>query len=281
MADGFGVPPEGWDASVYARHCPAAFVRALRESSVPLDTTMDMPGLPQSATGQTAIFTGLNAARLRGGHLQGFPGPVLREAIRGRNLFKALLEAGKSVTFANAYVRHSLEELSKDRHFSVTSVMVDSTLGTSRGLAELRSGEAVFCDLTRGTISAEYQVPEISPEAAAAHLAALSASYDLTLFEYFLTDRAGHRTPGVALDKVLDEFGRFMAELLRVLPAATALLLCSDHGNVEDPEVVGHTYNPTPLLVKGRAMPAEGELRSLMDIFAFAVETVVGEAVHV
>ena len=280
MADGFGVPPEGWDASVYARHCPAAFVRALRGSSVPLDATLGVPGLPQSATGQTAIFTGLNAARLRGGHLQGFPGPRLREAIRGRNLFKALLEAGKSVTFANAYVRRSLEELAKDRRFSVTSVMIESTLGVVRGLAELRAGEAVFCDLTRRSISAEYQVPEISPETAAAHLAALSASHDLTLFEYFLTDRAGHRNPEAPLDRVLDEFGRFMAELLRMLPSGTALLLCSDHGNVEAPDVVGHTFNPVPLLVVGRPMPAAGELGGLTDIFGFALATVVGEAVH-
>jgi len=46
----------------------------------PTDATLGVAGLPQSATGQTAIFTGVNASALLGRHLWGFPNERLRVA---------------------------------------------------------------------------------------------------------------------------------------------------------------------------------------------------------
>ena len=43
-----------------------------------LDATLGVPGLPQSATGQTTLLTGVNAARHIGHHQVGTPGPSLR-----------------------------------------------------------------------------------------------------------------------------------------------------------------------------------------------------------
>ncbi len=42
-------------------HSPSASV-------VPLNATLGVPGLPQSGTGQTALFTGINAAKFIGKH---------------------------------------------------------------------------------------------------------------------------------------------------------------------------------------------------------------------
>ena len=39
---------------------------------VPVDARLGVPGLPQSATGQTALLTGLNAPRAVGLHVNGF-----------------------------------------------------------------------------------------------------------------------------------------------------------------------------------------------------------------
>ena len=39
---------------------------------------LGIEGLPQSATGQTALFTGINAAQLLGRHLFGFPNQPFR-----------------------------------------------------------------------------------------------------------------------------------------------------------------------------------------------------------
>ena len=43
---------------------------------VPTDATLDVPGYPQSATGQTAIFTGVNAAEIKQGHINVLPTPT-------------------------------------------------------------------------------------------------------------------------------------------------------------------------------------------------------------
>ena len=92
FVDGLGWPPEPLDASMYAdlptvRHL-------LAEHAVALDATLGVPGLPQSATGQTALMTGVNAAREMGRHVEGFPGPTLREIIRTRNLYDQLTALG-------------------------------------------------------------------------------------------------------------------------------------------------------------------------------------------
>src|SRR5262245_56098703 len=43
------------------------------------DARLGVDGLPQSATGQTTILTGVNAARLIGRHLHGYPSPRLKQ----------------------------------------------------------------------------------------------------------------------------------------------------------------------------------------------------------
>jgi len=58
MVDGFGVPEEGWRGSVFERYCVPGFVEIFEEFSIPVDPGMGVPGIPQSATGQTALFTG-------------------------------------------------------------------------------------------------------------------------------------------------------------------------------------------------------------------------------
>ena len=47
-----------------------------------LDACLGVPGLPQSATGQTALFTGLNAPALVGDHVSAHPTAPLRERHR-------------------------------------------------------------------------------------------------------------------------------------------------------------------------------------------------------
>ena len=53
----------------------------LHEHAVPVNVSMEVEGYPQSATGQTALLTGINAAQAIGRHVEGFPGPSLRAII--------------------------------------------------------------------------------------------------------------------------------------------------------------------------------------------------------
>ena len=77
--------------------------RAYRKSLGPLprseaclitDPQFGVEGLPQSATGQTALLTGMNAASSLGQYLQGFPNQLLRQLIQQYSLFWKLEEDG-------------------------------------------------------------------------------------------------------------------------------------------------------------------------------------------
>src|SRR5262245_47915785 len=46
-----------------------------------LDATLGHPGLPQSATGQAAIFTGQDAIAIAGGHVSGYPTRALADLL--------------------------------------------------------------------------------------------------------------------------------------------------------------------------------------------------------
>ena len=68
-----------------------------------LDACLGVAGLPQSATGQTALFTGTNAPALVGEHITAFPTKALREVIAEHSLLKRAADAGARVIFANAH----------------------------------------------------------------------------------------------------------------------------------------------------------------------------------
>src|SRR5580765_1676040 len=51
------------------------------------DATLGVAGRPQSASGQTTILTGINAAAALGSHKQGFPNQALLDIIREHSIF--------------------------------------------------------------------------------------------------------------------------------------------------------------------------------------------------
>jgi hypothetical protein len=274
MVDGFGIPENGWGDSIYSEFCNSRFVKLLSDFSIPVTTGMGVEGIPQSATGQTALFTGFNAAKIMGMHMQGFPGPKLRELICSRNLFSNLLERGKKVAFANAYVQFTLEELDKMRLKSVTTTMVESSIGWVRNMEDLLSGKAVYHDLTRKTIKGKLSIDEISPKQAAADLMNISKEYDLTLFEYFLTDRAGHKPDRNVLGEVLGNLSSFVCELIDVATENTLILITGDHGNCEDITTKRHTKNPVPLFIYNHPLPRTEELMSIEQIYSYIIEDI-------
>ncbi len=68
-----------------------------------VDASLDIPGIPQSATGQASIFTGINASKYRGYHLTALPNSKLVELIEGQSLMKTLKDKCISVSSANLY----------------------------------------------------------------------------------------------------------------------------------------------------------------------------------
>ncbi len=74
-----------------------------KASMAPTDASLGVRGRPQSATGQTALLTGLNAPQLLGEHYGPRPNAQLREMLQGETLFTRALAAGRRVAFVNAY----------------------------------------------------------------------------------------------------------------------------------------------------------------------------------
>ena len=86
----------------------------------PLDATLGVEGLPQSGTGQTALLTGENAARLLGRHQGPFPSPSLRPLLE-RSLYAWARRRGLPVLHANAYHLEYLERATRGRRLLLSA----------------------------------------------------------------------------------------------------------------------------------------------------------------
>ena len=266
--DGVGLRAPAPDNPVNPEVCPT-LCRLIAQHAVPIDACLATPGLPQSATGQATMFTGVNAPVFMGRHCEGFPGPSLRKKIEEDNLFLQLKARGKRVRFADAYLVESADELAARRFKSVTTVMALTAPEVVSTTDDLIDDAAVMQDLTRETIQDRYpEIPMITPEDAAAHLFGIARLNDFTLYEFFQTDVAGHSMDYGRACAVLRTYDRFLAALVRFTRAAgITVLLTADHGNIEEMNERGHTRNPVPFIAIG---PREEELRahvkSLVDV---------------
>ncbi|MFC2036826.1 metalloenzyme, partial [Chloroflexota bacterium] len=109
-----------------------------------------------------------------------------------------------------------------------------------------------------------YDLPLVSAAEAGARLARLAADYDLVLYETFLPDLAGHRRLDAAW--VLARVDDFLGSILSHRAPGTTLVVCSDHGNLEDTTTKAHTTNPVPLLVVGPAAASFREAMAITDV---------------
>ena len=248
--DGVGYAPAGLANPVCPEVCPT--LCRLMADAPRLDACLGVPGLPQSATGQATLYTGVNAAQVMGRHKEGFPGPTLCRLIQQDNLFLEARRRGLRVCFADAYFADAPEELAARRFKSVTTIMSLTAPETLRFQKDMLAGRAVVHDLTRQALVAKgYTGPLISPETAGEQLLGVAAENDLTLFEYFQTDIVGHSQDRARAEATLRALDAFLRVLAEGVPEDMLLVVTSDHGNIEDLGTRGHTYNPVPLIVRG------------------------------
>jgi Metalloenzyme superfamily len=233
-----------------------------------VDATFGVPGRPQSATNQTAILTGLPAPRMIGKHLLGFPNPPLLEILRAHSLVKRLVEAGNSATFANAYPAAYLDALGlRRRASSAPEVTIPeklkrrlrpsaSTAAMAAGDVPLRTiqdavaGQALTNDIDgeRARRRGFAAVPSRTPEEAAGILWSIASSAEFTMFEHFLADEAGHARDMPGALRTLDTFDRFARAVIASRPPDAHVIVCSDHGNVEDLSTRSHTLGRVAVL---------------------------------
>jgi hypothetical protein len=239
---------------------PGRDMNGLPATSLPLDATLGVEGLPQSGTGQTALFTGVNASQKLGRHFGPYPHSTLRPIIRETNLLKRLRESGKRVHFANAFPQRFFDHVAaRPNRITVTTLAClssDIPLMRAEDLIEQR---AISADITNaGWHDLGYpQMPVVAPEEAGKRLAQLSVHYDFTLFEYWKTDHAGHSMSMNSAIEVLVILDKFLDGVLSGIEAKEVLLMItSDHGNIENIATKVHTRNPVPLILYGDARQA-------------------------
>ena len=260
FVDGVGMRPPAVDNPVNPEVCPT-LCRLIARHSVPIDACLGVDGLPQSATGQSTMFTGVNTPKFMGRHCEGFPGPSLRQLIEKDNLFLQLKQRNLRFRLADAYLVETADELVARRFKSVTTVMALTTPEAISTESDLLDENAVMQDLTRETVQDRRpDIPLVTPEDAAEHLFSIARGYDFTLFESFQTDVAGHSMAYNRACNVLRTYDRFLSTLTRLTEAAgITVMLTADHGNIEAMEERGHTKNPVPFVVFG---PKEREIRA-------------------
>ncbi len=247
-----------------------------------LDACLGVEGLPQSATGQAALVTGVNVPLEIGYHYGPKPDPAVAEIVRRSNIFSALRSRGKKVGLLNAYPRRYFDAIeSGKRLYSSIPLSVTSAGLALRTEHDFFAGEALSVDFTGqgwrenlGYVDA----PVLEEEEAGAHLGRLAQQYDFAFFEYWISDFLGHRQDMEEAVRTLERFDRVLGGFLQVWDDEEGLvLLTSDHGNLEDLSTRRHTRNPVPALIIGspalRARFVNG-LADLSDV-APAIERVI------
>jgi len=237
----------------------------------PVDACMGVEGLPQSGTGQTSIFCGVNASLITGFHFGPFPHSLLLPVITEQNIFADFLRMGKKVTFVNAYPEIFFEYIrSGKKRLSVTSLSCRLSGVRLNTPNDLRRGRALSAEITnsRWVRKLNYDLPVIKPETAAKRLLRISAEHHFTLFEYFLTDHYGHGRIAEIDEDILGMLDRFLFYLLSNFETEKGtLIICSDHGNLEDISIKMHTLNPALAITMGsNAAELSQRIKSLPDI---------------
>jgi hypothetical protein len=225
----------------------------------PVNTTLRVPGLPQSGTGQTAIMTGINASKYVGKHFGPHPYSTLIPIIKEKNIFNQLKKMEKSFFFANGYPDRYLEYILGPKGRIPTIALSYLSAGKSLNThAHVKAGAAISADIS-GTRWHELGHPDIEPAEplkAGNLFYQLGESHDMIFFEYFVTDHAGHSQDMPLAVEMLERMDGFIAGIMEKFnPENDLILMISDHGNIEDLSVKTHTMNPVPLIVIGKHHP--------------------------
>lgn len=228
----------------------------------PTDANMGIKGLAQSATGQTALWTGFNAPMILNRHMSGFPTITLKRIIEKYSLLKILKEHNYRGSFLNCYGDRYQEYIEKYPRRMSASTLVQMAAGLPlKTLDDLRQNNGLYMDITH----------EYLAEFGGKHLAAndplltkhdpfqqgklaiqIARQYDLSLFEYFLTDKVGHGQDWQMAEKVIGDLEAFVDGMLTEMDGNTEqLIISSDHGNLEDLSLGRHTKNPVPTFLIG------------------------------
>lgn len=233
-----------------------------------IDATLGIEGFPQSGTGQTSLFCGVNAAKHLGRHFGPFPHSMIRPFLENKSIVKELSEKGKKSDFINAYPPVFFEKSALKNRWSCTTYMMRSIGFELHSTEDVLAGKAVTADINQKAWKnvLNIDVPEIDEKSAAKRVVNSSQKNDLVLFEYYLTDKAGHTKDIAKAHEAIERLDWFISEIISAKAESDTLIISSDHGNVENMGIKTHTQNPVPLWILGPHAKTAREAASIMDV---------------
>ena len=237
----------------------------------PANALLGVEGFPQSGTGQTALFTGVNAAAAINMHFGPYPHSGIRPILETKNIFRVLKSLGADVHFANAFPHQFFEYVeSGKRKLSATTLSCIMSGIPLCNADSLRNGEGLSADITAERWRSDMGYPDIdpiTPEQGGSILRKIVERHDFTMFEYFFTDKAGHEKDKIMAEHVLQNLDQLLFGFTKTGLNGVTLLISSDHGNIEDLSMKTHTLNPSLTAVAGEyASYFRNRINSIVDV---------------
>jgi hypothetical protein len=228
-----------------------------KASLISTDPNMDMPGRPQSATGQATILTGRNVPKIIGEHYGPKPNQAVAEVIQQGSLFQEVLGKGGKAALITPYPQGYFDAINSGKRL-YSSVPLAAT---SAGLAlmtvdDLRAGRAVSPGFT-GQAWKDHlgynDIPIMTLSEAGEQIAAIAETYQFSFFEHWPSDRSGHRGTLEEAVRHLEMIDEALGGLFGAWNWSKGLLIItSDHGNIEEKHHRQHSRNPVPTILFGR-----------------------------
>ncbi len=260
-----------------------------------IDARLEVEGMPMSATGQTALFTGINMPRLLNEHRDSYPDKDMRRVIRTNNIFTRLKRKRINVRFLNAYPKcaHLFTPehigIRDDGEFyfsaafqpnfrnalSVTTCMMLSSYMKPFSEKDIIMERSLYHDFSNQSLrNGDNMYPLFSPEKAAEVIFNTSRRHQFLLYEFFQTDMYGHGFELEECIQLVRQLNRMVKRLVSLMdPEKDTLMITSDHGNLEESCTPLHTTNPVPLLAWGRRSHVLREkIDSLVDVTPAVVD---------
>lgn len=244
-------------AGTWSRGFSRARLETERATLIPLDAGLGVSGRPQSATGQATLLTGINVPAALGYHYGPKPNREVAGFLQDGNLFDSLQKHGYRAALLNAYPPGYFAAVKSGRRLLSSIPLAVTSAGIElKTEKDLQVGEALSADFTGQGWRERFGMEKsllMTPEKSGARLAELAGRYDFSLFEYWLSDYAGHKQDMLAACDLLETFDRILGGLLEAWKDQEGLvLITSDHGNLEDLSSRRHTENPVPCILIGR-----------------------------
>lgn len=247
-----------------------------RAQLIPTDAHLGVAGRPQSATGQAAILTGINAPRRLGEHYGPRPDQRVRDLLDEGSLFARLNALGYPSYFCNAYPQGYFDAVARGKRLLSAVPYAATVAGQALPTAaDLYAGRAMSANFTGQGWRTELgytDAPLFTPEEAGAQIWRIAQEYRFLFFEHWLTDYLGHYRDHAQAVANFERIDRVLTGLLAAADLAqTLIIVSSDHGNVEDCSDRRHTENPALTLLLGAGRDRYADTIRGLDDFAPAI----------